>query len=76
MTDNNETEINETKGNEEKANWYVVHTYSSYENKVSANLEKMVENRGMEDQILEIAVPTEEYVDTNDALQNVLLLYF
>lgn len=58
-------EINENKieRNIEDAKWYVVHTYSGYENKVSANLEKMVENRGMGDEIVEIAVPTEEYVD-------------
>ena len=46
------------------ANWYVVHTYSGHENKVKANLEKMVENRGMKDDIFEVAVPTEEYVET------------
>ncbi len=46
------------------AKWYVVHTYSGHENKVKANLEKMVENRGMRDDIFEVAVPTEEYVDT------------
>ncbi len=45
------------------ANWYVVHTYSGHENKVKANLEKMVENRGMIDDIFEVAVPTEEYID-------------
>lgn len=46
------------------AKWYVVHTYSGHENKVKANLEKMVENRGMKDDIFEVAVPTEEYMDT------------
>ncbi|MGM0396932.1 MAG: transcription termination/antitermination protein NusG [Bacillota bacterium] len=45
------------------AKWYVVHTYSGHENKVKANLEKMVENRGMKDDIYEVAVPTEEYID-------------
>ena len=44
------------------AKWYVVHTYSGHENKVRANIEKMVENRGMRDDIFEIAVPTEEYM--------------
>ncbi|AOY75117.1 transcription termination/antitermination protein NusG [Clostridium formicaceticum] len=43
--------------------WYVVHTYSGYENKVKVNIEKMVANRGMEDFILEIKVPTEEKVE-------------
>jgi transcriptional antiterminator NusG len=46
-----------------EAKWYVVHTYSGHENKVKANLEKMVENRGMRDDIFEVAVPTEEYMD-------------
>ena len=36
--------------------WYVVHTYSGYENKVKANLEKSVENRGMQDVILEVCL--------------------
>lgn len=47
-----------------RAKWYVVHTYSGHENKVKANIEKMVENRGMIDDIFEVAVPTEEYIDT------------
>ncbi|MBQ7064387.1 MAG: transcription termination/antitermination factor NusG [Firmicutes bacterium] len=43
-----------------EAKWYVVHTYSGYENKVKANIEKTVNNRDMHDQILEVAVPLEE----------------
>ncbi|RKD24841.1 transcription antitermination protein nusG [Caminicella sporogenes DSM 14501] len=46
-----------------EAKWYVVHTYSGHENKVKANIEKIVENRGMEDVIYEIVVPTEEKVE-------------
>ncbi len=42
---------------QEESKWYVVHTYSGYENKVKANIEKLVENRGMQDQILEVLVP-------------------
>ena len=42
------------------AKWYVVHTYSGYENKVKANIEKTIENRHLEDQILEVRVPMEE----------------
>ncbi|HHY71837.1 MAG TPA: transcription termination/antitermination protein NusG [Bacillus bacterium] len=41
-------------------NWYVVHTYSGYENKVKANLEKRVESMGMQDKIFRIVVPEEE----------------
>lgn len=51
------------------AKWYVVHTYSGHENKVKANLEKMVENRGMRDDIFEVAVPTEEYMDTKSGVK-------
>jgi len=40
-----------------EAKWYVVHTYSGYENKVKANIEKLVENRGMQDKILDVLVP-------------------
>lgn len=47
----------------QEARWYVVHTYSGYENKVKVNIEKMVTNRGMEDFILEIKVPTEEKME-------------
>ena len=59
------TELEISRGERAKdAKWYVVHTYSGHENKVKANLEKMVENRGMRDDIFEVAVPTEEYIDT------------
>lgn len=43
----------------QSAQWYVVHTYSGYENKVASNLQQIVENRGMQDMIQEIKVPTE-----------------
>ena len=43
-----------------EAKWYVVYTYSGYENKVKTNLEKMVENRGLQEYILDIVVPMEE----------------
>jgi transcriptional antiterminator NusG len=46
-----------------EANWYVVHTYSGYENKVKANIEKTIENRHLEDQILEVRVPMQEVVE-------------
>ena len=45
-----------------EAKWYVVHTYSGYENKVKANIDKTIENRHLEDQILEVRVPLEEDV--------------
>ncbi|MDR0957649.1 MAG: transcription termination/antitermination protein NusG [Clostridiales bacterium] len=46
--------------------WYVVHTYSGYENKVMANIKKLVENRGMHDQILEVTVPMQDTVEIKD----------
>jgi transcriptional antiterminator NusG len=47
--------------------WYVVHTYSGHENKVKANLEKLVENRGMQDLVLDVIVPTEDRVEMTDS---------
>ena len=44
-------------------NWYVVHTYSGYENKVKANIEKTIENRKLQDQIFEVRVPLQEVVE-------------
>ena len=48
---------------EERALWYVVHTYSGYENKVATDLRKTVENNGMSDLIQEVTVPIEEVVE-------------
>lgn len=53
----------------EEAKWYVVHTYSGYENKVASNLEKTVENRQLGDLIQEIKVPTEKVVEIKDNKQ-------
>ena len=46
--------------------WYVIHTYSGHENKVKVNLEKLVENRGMQDLVLQVIVPTEDRVEFKD----------
>jgi transcriptional antiterminator NusG len=46
--------------------WYIVHTYTGYENKVAANLEKIVENRGLEKLILEVSVPVEKVTETTE----------
>lgn len=51
-----------------EAKWYVVHTYSGYENKVKANIEKTIENRHLEDQILEVRVPLEEVVEMRNGV--------
>lgn len=52
-----------------EACWYVVHTYSGYENKVKANIEKSIENRHLEDQILEVRVPLEDVVEVKNGVQ-------
>jgi transcriptional antiterminator NusG len=57
----------------EKARWYVVHTYSGYENKVKANLEKAIENRNLESLIHDIQVPMEEVVEEKDGKRKVSL---
>jgi len=49
-----------------EAHWYVVHTYSGYENKVKANIEKTIENRKLQDQILEVSVPMQEVVEVKN----------
>jgi transcription termination/antitermination protein NusG len=43
--------------------WYVVHTYSGYENKVSSNLKSVVASRGMEDRVFEVVIPMEDVVE-------------
>lgn len=57
----------------ESAKWYVVHTYSGYENKVKANLEKIVENRNMQEYILDIVVPMEEQIEIKDGKKKATL---
>lgn len=52
-----------------EANWYVVHTYSGYENKVKANIEKTIENRDMQDQILEVSVPMQDVVEVKNGVK-------
>ncbi|MEG2986708.1 MAG: transcription termination/antitermination protein NusG [Lachnospiraceae bacterium] len=52
-----------------EAKWYVVHTYSGYENKVKANIDKTIENRHLEDQILEVRVPMQEVVEVKNGTQ-------
>ena len=52
-----------------EARWYVVHTYSGYENKVKANIDKTIENRHLEDQILEVRVPMQDVVEVKNGVQ-------
>ena len=51
---------------DEQAKWYVVHTFSGYENKVATDLATIVENRHLQDQIHEISIPTETVVEIKD----------
>jgi len=51
--------------------WYVIHTYSGYENKVKANLERRVESMGMEDKIFRVFVPTEEEIEFKDGKKKI-----
>ena len=48
------------------ARWYVVHTYSGYENKVKEDLEKTIENRNLQDLILEVKYPTEQVTELKE----------
>jgi transcriptional antiterminator NusG len=57
----------------ERARWYVVHTYSGYENKVKADLEKTIGNRGLHDLIHDIQIPMEEVVETKNDKTKVVL---
>ena len=52
-----------------EANWFVVHTYSGYENKVKANIEKTIENRQLQDQILEVSVPMEDGFEVKNGVK-------
>ncbi|MCD7956359.1 MAG: transcription termination/antitermination protein NusG [Lachnospiraceae bacterium] len=52
-----------------EASWYVVHTYSGYENKVKANIEKTIENRHLEEQILEVRVPLQDVVEMKNGVR-------
>ncbi|XCP84872.1 transcription termination/antitermination protein NusG [Roseburia hominis] len=52
-----------------EAKWYVVHTYSGYENKVKANIDKTIENRHLEEEILEVRVPMQEVVELKNGVQ-------
>ena len=55
-----------TEGEKSRYHWYVVHTYSGYENKVKANLQKAIENRHLEEQILEIRIPMQDVVEVKN----------
>ena len=49
-----------------ESRWYVVHTYSGYENKVKVDIEKTIENRKLQDQIIEVAVPMQDVLEVKN----------
>lgn len=59
-----------------ETNWYVIHTYSGYENKVKMNLEKRVETMGMDDKIFRVIVPEEEETSIKDGKKKVAMKKF
>jgi transcriptional antiterminator NusG len=58
--------VEEEPPRQEGRHWYVIHSYSGYENKVKKNLESRIESMGMEDYIFEVVVPTEDVVELRD----------
>ncbi len=52
-----------------EAKWYVAHTYSGYENKVKVDIEKTIENRNLQDQIFEVAVPVQSTVELKNGVE-------
>jgi transcriptional antiterminator NusG len=61
-----ETTAEEAPARHPDTAWYVIHSYSGYENKVKKNLEHRIESMGMQDQIFQVVVPTEEEVELRD----------
>ena len=56
-----------------EAQWFVAHTYSGYENKVKVDIEKTIENRGLQDQILEVTVPMETILEVKNGVEKSFL---
>ena len=56
---------------EEERQWYVIHTYSGYENKVKANLERKIQSMGMQTEIFQVLVPMEDEVEIKDGKKKI-----
>ncbi len=73
MVENEAATAENTAGEKTKssneAKWYVAHTYSGYENKVKSDIEKTIENRKLQDQILEVAVPVQDVVESKNGVK-------
>jgi transcriptional antiterminator NusG len=65
-----EREVEDRPGLEGRA-WYVVHSYSGYENKVKNNLEQRIESMGIQDKIFQVVVPTEEEIEVRDGQRRI-----
>ena len=64
-------EVVEDEPEIEGKDWYVIHSYSGYENKVKANLEQRIESMGMQDKIFQVVVPTEEEIEVRDGQRRI-----
>ena len=64
-----ETPLDDAESNTDGAKWYVAHTYSGYENKVKSDIEKTIENRKLQDQILEVAVPVQDVIESKNGVK-------
>ena len=74
MSDIEKDQINQVEQEEkDQGKWYVVHTYSGYENKVKVNLEKIIENRNLQDLIMEVKVPMEEQIEIKDGKRKAVM---
>ena len=67
-----EMEEEEERPRPEGTKWYVIHSYSGYENKVQKNLEHRIESMGMQDKIFAVVVPTEEEVELRDGQRRII----
>jgi len=65
-----EVEVEEKPESDGRA-WYVIHSYSGYENKVRTNLEQRIESMGMQDKIFQVVVPTEEEIEVRDGQRRI-----
>jgi len=66
MVDQLSTTDNDNGSTGEDRKWYVIHTYSGYENKVKTNLEHRIESMGVQDKIFQVVIPTEEEIEIKD----------
>ena len=62
----------ELQERESSRQWYVIHTYSGYENKVKVNLEKKIESQGLQDKIFNVVIPMEDEIDESGGKERVV----